>query len=289
MIKTGQAITAVFVTVNPATGGLADADDTPTGTLYVAGAASAAAVTVTNITTGLYKAAVTLPSLTAGQVASLVISATVSGVGGLSTVWSEVADTVIGSDLATAIDTVDNFLDTEVAAITAAVITNAAGTDIAADIIALKAETADILTDTGTTLDTLVKDIPTNAELATALGTADDAVLAAITAAHSTTDGKIDAVDDLVDTEVAAIKSVVDLIKTAADAILVDTSTTLDTNLLLALKLLRNKVVTDQSTGEITVYDDDSTTPLYTAQLWADVAETVAFSGDVVNVRERLE
>jgi hypothetical protein len=36
----------------------------------------------------------------------------------------------------------------------------------------------DILVDTGTTLDALVKDIPTNAELATALSTADDAILA---------------------------------------------------------------------------------------------------------------
>lgn len=72
--------------------------------------------------------------------------------------------------------------------IQAAVITNAAGADIAADIIAVKAETAaivddtdlidhgtsglakiasdvaDILTDTGSTLDTLIKDIPTVAE-----------------------------------------------------------------------------------------------------------------------------
>jgi len=102
------------------------------------------------------------------------------------------------------VDAVDDLLDTEVAAITAAVITNAAGADVAADIIALKtvadtiaadtttdipatiaavkADTAAILTDTGTTLDTLIKDIPTNAELATALAAADDAVLSAVAA-----------------------------------------------------------------------------------------------------------
>ena len=74
--------------------------------------------------------------------------------------------------------------------IQAAVITNAAGADVAADIIAVKAETATIvndtdliddgtsglakiasdvdaiLTDTGSTLDTLIKDIPTTSELA---------------------------------------------------------------------------------------------------------------------------
>lgn len=52
------------------------------------------------------------------------------------------------SALKTLIDTVDDFLDTEIAAITAAVITNAAGVDIAADIIALKAETVLIVADT---------------------------------------------------------------------------------------------------------------------------------------------
>lgn len=40
----------------------------------------------------------------------------------------------------------------------------------------------DILIDTSTTLDTLIKDVPTNAELTTALGTADDTTLAAIAA-----------------------------------------------------------------------------------------------------------
>jgi hypothetical protein len=43
-------------------------------------------------------------------------------------------------------------LQAELDAIQAAVITNAAGADIAADIIAVKAETANILTDTGTTI-----------------------------------------------------------------------------------------------------------------------------------------
>lgn len=105
-------------------------------------------------------------------------------------------------------------LQAELDAIEAAVITNAAGVDIAADIIAIKAETASILTDTAeigaagagltalasqasvTAIDdlldsempaltTAVADLPTNAELATALGTADDATLAAIAALNN--------------------------------------------------------------------------------------------------------
>jgi len=51
-------------------------------------------------------------------------------------------------EIGTKIDTVDDYLDTELAAITAAVITNAAGTDIAADIIAIKGVVDTIQADT---------------------------------------------------------------------------------------------------------------------------------------------
>jgi hypothetical protein len=94
------------------------------------------------------------------------------------------AVTEIQSGLATAaaLAVVDDFLDTEVAAILAAV-----DTEIAS-------------------LVTAVDALPTNAELATALGTADDATLAAIAAV----DAKIDTIDNFVDTEVAAIKAKTD-------------------------------------------------------------------------------
>ncbi len=51
--------------------------------------------------------------------------------------------------------------------------------------LALEATAQSILTDTGTTLDTLIKDIPTNAELTAALAGADDATLAAIAALNN--------------------------------------------------------------------------------------------------------
>ena len=50
---------------------------------------------------------------------------------------------------------------------------------------ALEATAQSILTDTGTTLDALIKDIPTTAEFVTALASADDAVLAAIAALNN--------------------------------------------------------------------------------------------------------
>lgn len=83
-----------------------------------------------------------------------------------------------------------------------------AGASVSADIAAVKVDTAAILTDTnelqtdwvnGGRLDlildarasqTSVDDLPTNAELATALGTADDAVLAAV----ATVDTVVDAI-----------------------------------------------------------------------------------------------
>ena len=63
---------------------------------------------------------------------------------------------------------------------------------------------------------------------------------------------------------------------------------TLGTNVLLALKLLRNKVTTDPSTGLMTIYDDDNTTALYTANIYEDVAGSVAFDGAGANRRNRL-
>lgn len=99
MVKTGQAITVCFTTANASTGAAADGDSTPTGTLYVNGTADAATVTVTKITTGVYKAALTLPTLTAGDVVSLRIAATVATVAGEGVVFQDIADTKRTSDL----------------------------------------------------------------------------------------------------------------------------------------------------------------------------------------------
>ena len=98
-VKSGQAVTVLFATSHPTTGAATNGDALPTGTLYVNGTSNAAVVTVTNITTGVYKAALTLPSLTAGDVVSLRIAATVNAIAGEGVVWQEVADTERVSDL----------------------------------------------------------------------------------------------------------------------------------------------------------------------------------------------
>ena len=125
--------------------------------------------------------------------------------------------------------------------IQAAVITNAAGTDVAADIIAVKAETAlivadtdviddgtsglvkiaadvaDILTDTSNTLDTLIKDIPTTAEIAlrTLLAAEYTIVTDLGTVQSADNNTLLTAIAGYLDTEIAAIKAVTDLLPDA--------------------------------------------------------------------------
>ena len=137
------------------------------------------------------------------------------------------------------VNTIDDFLDTEIAAILsdtnailvdtgttlqaeldaiqAAVITNAAGVDIAADIIALKAETAAILVDTGTTLDaalavvdanvdSILADTGTDGVVVNAAGLAADAVteiraIVSGTADSGTTTTMVDAARTEADTD----------------------------------------------------------------------------------------
>lgn len=94
-VRSGQSITKVFTTRVFSTGVATNADSLPTGTLYVNGTADAASVTVTNITTGIYKAAVTLPTLAVGDVVDLRIAATVSSVADTEVIWSDTKDIVI--------------------------------------------------------------------------------------------------------------------------------------------------------------------------------------------------
>ena len=74
------------------------------------------------------------------------------------------ASAALGTDVASILTDTGTTLQAELDAIQAAVITNAAGADIAADIIAVKAETASILTDTGTTLDAAIAVIDANVD-----------------------------------------------------------------------------------------------------------------------------
>ena len=141
-VRSGQSITADFVTSRFDTGAATAADSLPTGTLVVNGTDDAATVTVTSKTGGKYKAAVTLPTLAVGDVVQIRIAATVNSVAGIGVIWTDQKDLVIDSagltdanmvkagptgsgtaqtagDLAALITTVDDLLDTEIADIQA--------------------------------------------------------------------------------------------------------------------------------------------------------------------------
>jgi hypothetical protein len=95
-VRSAQSVTRLFTTES-STGAATNADSLPTGTLYVNGTADAATVTVTNVTTGVYKAAVTLPTLAIGDEVELVASATIGGVAAKALVWRDAKDVALGS------------------------------------------------------------------------------------------------------------------------------------------------------------------------------------------------
>lgn len=96
-VTSGQSVTVTFTTRHPVTGMGTDADFAPSGIVNVNGLANAATVTVTNLGTGEYKAAVTLPSLSIGDGVDLRISATVGGVADKAIVWRERCDATVNS------------------------------------------------------------------------------------------------------------------------------------------------------------------------------------------------
>lgn len=57
----------------------------------------------------------------------------------------------------------------------------------------------------------------------------------------------------------------------------------------LVTRILRNKTITDPSGGTVTVYGEDDTTPLLTADLFQDAAGTTPYAGSGAERRDRLE
>jgi hypothetical protein len=94
-VRSAQAVTVEFVTSSPSTGAATTADSLPTGTLVVNGTDNAATVTVTLADAGRYKAAVTLPTLAAGDVVELAVAATVAAVAGKGIVWRDTKDVLL--------------------------------------------------------------------------------------------------------------------------------------------------------------------------------------------------
>lgn len=145
----------------------------------------------------------------------------------------------------TSVDTIDNLLDTEVAAIKTVVDAIQAKTDNLpsdpADQSLVIAATNALAALIGTPAVTLADDIgalPTNAELSTALGTADDAVLAAIAALNNLSAAQVNAEVDTAISDaalataanLATVDTVVDAIKVQTDKLTFTVANQLDAN-----------------------------------------------------------
>lgn len=124
------------------------------------------------------------------------------------TLDTSIADLPTNTELATALGTADDAVLAQVALVKAKTDLIPADPADASDIAATLATIAGFIDTEITTLQTSVNDLPTNAELATALAAADDAVLSAIndlpTNAELAT--ALGTADDAVLTQVAAIK-----------------------------------------------------------------------------------
>ncbi|MCE9546919.1 MAG: hypothetical protein K8T25_15700 [Planctomycetia bacterium] len=99
-VKPSQSVTVQFTTRHPYSGAATNADSTPSGTLIKNGTDQGDTVTVTNVSTGVYKAAVTIPSgAAAGDLLALRIAATVASVADNAVIWHDLVDTKRLADL----------------------------------------------------------------------------------------------------------------------------------------------------------------------------------------------
>lgn len=157
-----------------------------------------------------------------------------------------------------------DIIDTNIDQIEAAVITNAAGTDIAADIIAVKAETASVLEDTGTTLEDHLTDIKGTAFVkdtdslpqcltATGFSTHDAAAVKTAIEAGGSSIALVKAVTDALTAAAATklSKSAGTIITGAAETGTLST-TEMTTNLVLS--------VNEQYNGRILIFQSDTAT-----------------------------
>ena len=80
---------------------------------------------------------------------------------------------------------------------------------------------------------------------------------------------------------------IADAVRTNLTPELAKVSTT-DAATTMALKILRNKTVTNPVTGVMTVYDDDGVTVLLSAVMHEDIAQAQTYRGQGAEVRGRL-
>ena len=158
----------------------------------------------------------------------------------------------VGTAATSTAQTGDSFplVSTEVAEIYAAVITNAAGVDIAADIIAVKTDTAAILVDTGTTLDGRIPAALVGGKMDASVGAVAVGVDLSATMKTSVNAEVVDAISVDAQVELATIPA---------------TTAPLNKMIQYIFQYLRNRRSFNKTTGVETLYKEDALTSLGTS------------------------
>ena len=100
MIKQSETIYTEFCTYDNTTGASANADSLPIGTLVQNGNDTTETVTISNKTTGVYKATITVPTgYSIGDKLQIRIEVTVNGITAKAIVWGDYVDSKLNGDL----------------------------------------------------------------------------------------------------------------------------------------------------------------------------------------------
>ena len=149
-----------------------------------------------------------------------------------------------------------DIIDTNIDQIEAAVITNATGVDIAADIIAMKAETVLIVQDTGTTIPGTITTMQGNVTDILA-DTADIQPNYATEAKQDIMDTNIDQIETAVITNATGTDIAADIIAMKAETVLILADTTTMTDGIITGTAATGTLSTTVATSSLTGYTDD--------------------------------
>jgi hypothetical protein len=273
-----------FGTSSASTGAATNADSTPTVTIEEDGIALGYAPTVSNVAVGLYRVQIDATAgngFEAGKRYSVYAAATVGGVTGRDGIGEFEC---LGTDLDVVGGRIDVAISTRLATAGYTAPDNAGITSISSRLPAalvggridasVGAMAADVLTAAAIAADAV-------AEIQSGLAPSADTatLLARLTATRAALLDNLVGIDATVSSRLAAAAY------TAPDN---TTIGTISTRLILVEKVLRNKLITDPTTGIATLYDNDSSTPLLTAQLYENASGTQTYRSQGVERRERF-
>ena len=102
--------------------------------------------------------------------------------------------------------------------------------------------------------------------------------------------GNLVAIDDLgADLDPVEPTAFTQVVIAQSSSATISNLTVMEAAVQLVEKIFRNRQITDPASGQLTIYDDDSITPLLEGQLYEDALGTITYRGRGAERRERLE